>query len=542
VKPERALEESRHVIAALDALRDKLVDDDRSAVEKAQSLLEEFKAIIATLDGQLAAMRWLAQKQFRPKSEKVAPGQLAMDLLGFMLEQKKTDEPSKDEASAPAAETDAPAQSRTPREKRKSNLSLLPVKVVDKTLPEHERVCDTCSGVKDSFDFEPRRHLVYEPSKLFIREERLFKYACRCCANGVVIASGTPKLIEGSNVSSSVLAHLVVSKVVDATPIERVGKQWARHGADIASSTMHDWFGRSAEEVAFLSPLARADVLRSPLVSFDDTPMPAKVAGHAGGTQRGRLWLYVGDLSRVAYCEFTPDWKGCHPSAVLAGYRGHLQSDGYGGIAGLFTGQDPPNKVGCNDHARRKFVEALKIGDARAARAVALYGELYAVERDAKHLAPDQRLRMRQLRSVPLWAQLCDEVARLELRAEPKSPLGKATTYFRRQNAALAAFLGNGLLPISNAHVERLIRTVALFRKNSLFVGSLDAGKRYAALLTLAVNCALCGANPFLYFTDVFDRLAAGWPAALAADLMPQAWLAAQQQTEQVDAQIATAG
>jgi hypothetical protein len=88
---------------------------------------------------------------------------------------------------------------------------------------------------------------------------------------------------------SSVLAHLVVSKVIDATPIERAGRQWARYGYDLAPSTMHDWFGRSAGEVAFLSPLAREDVLRSQLVSFDDTPMPAKVAGHANGTQRGRL-------------------------------------------------------------------------------------------------------------------------------------------------------------------------------------------------------------------------------------------------------------
>ena len=33
-------------------------------------------------------------------------------------------------------------------------------------------------------------------------------------------------------------------------------------------------------------------------------------------------------------------------------------------------------------------------------------------------------------------------------------------------------------IPISNAHVERLLRVVSTFRKNSLFVGSLEAGRR----------------------------------------------------------------
>jgi hypothetical protein len=237
----------------------------------------------------------------------------------------------------------------------------------------------------------------------------------------------------------------------------------------------------------------------------------------------------------VAYCAFTPDWKGSHPRAVLAGFSGQLQSDGYGGIASLFAGNDPPNKVGCNDHCRRKYVEALKLGDRRAARVVALYGELYAVERDAKELTPEDRLRLRRQRSAPVWTELDAEVAKLDALGEPKSPLGKANTYFRRQSGALSAFLHNGILPISNAHVERLIRGVALFRKNSLFVGSLEAGERYAALLTLAVNCALVGANPFTYFTDVLERIAAGWPKSRAAELMPRAWFAAQQQPEQVD-------
>lgn len=523
------LDKTEDLVAALEAMRSRVSDEDRATVEDMQVFLTDAKKFLSSMDGQLAAMKLLAQKQFRPKSDSVPPGQLALDLLGFMLAQREQSR-SADNAAAEPSAPKAP-----PREKRTGKLHLVPVVSVRKELPESERMCEHCNVVKTEFDVEARRQLAYEPSKLYFREEQLVKYACRCCGIGVTTAPATPKLIEGSNVGASVLAHLVVSKVIDATPIERVGKQWARHGYDVAPSTMHDWFGRSASELTFLSPIARTDVLRSELISFDDTPMPAKVAGHAHGTQRGRLWMYIGDMSRVAYCAFTPDWKGSHPRGVLEGFSGHLQSDGYGGIAALFAGSDAPNKVGCNDHCRRKYVEALKLGDRRAARVVALYGELYSVERDAKELPHDDRLRLRRQRSVAIWAELTAEVARLDALGETKSPLGKANTYFRRQNAALRAFLDNGMLPISNAHVERMLRGVALFRKNSLFVGSLEAGERYAALLTLSVNCALVGANPFLYFNDVFERLAAGWPKSRAAELTPQAWRAAQQNAEQVD-------
>lgn len=523
------LDKTEDLVAALEAMRSRVSDEDRATVEDMQVFLTDAKKFLSSMDGQLAAMKLLAQKQFRPKSDHVPPGQLALDLLGFMLAQRE----QRGGASETPAEPLLPKA--PPREKRTGKLHLIPVVSVRKELPEAERVCEHCNAVKTEFDVEPRRHLAYEPSKLYFREEQLVKYACRCCGIGVTTTPATPKLIEGSNVGASVLAHLVVSKVIDATPIERVGKQWARHGYDVAPSTMHAWFGRSASELRFLSPIARNDVLRSELISFDDTPMPAKVAGHANGTQRGRLWMYIGDMSRVAYCAFTPDWKGSHPRGVLEGFSGHLQSDGYGGIAALFANSDAPNKVGCNDHCRRKYVEALKLGDGRATRVVALYSELYAVEREAKELSRDERLRLRRQRSVPLWADLEAEVAKLETLGEIKSPLGKANTYFRRQKAALSAFLDHGLLPISNAHVERMLRGVALFRKNSLFVGSLEAGERYAALLTLAVNCALVGANPFTYFTDVFERLAAGWPMSRAAELMPQAWLAAQQHAEQVE-------
>jgi transposase len=520
-----SLTQADDVIQALDALRTRWSTQpqadnaDHDVLQQATQLIEQLRELVSTLDGQLAAMRWLAQKQFRPKSEQVPDNQLALELLGFLMQPKAASEDSAEQTTPAKSDPEAKPE---PRPKRKSKLQLLAVVQEDKRLEEKDRICPCCNAVQTEIGSEPRRHLIYEPARLYFREERLFKYACRKCNDGVVMAQGTPKLIEGSNVSSSMLAHLVVSKVVDAVPIERVGKQLARHGADFATSTLNDWFGRCGDEVLCLQPVAHQELLRSQMISLDDTPLPTKNAAALHGIMRGRLWLYLGDVSRIAYCEYSPDWKGTHPQRVLQGFSGPIQNDGYSGLHALFCARDAPTRVGCNDHARRKWVEALRCGDTRAERVLALYSALYAVERDAKPLNAADTLALRQARSLPLWAALRKEVDTLAELGERKSPLGKAVIYFQRQEPRLAAFLGNGILPISNAHVERLLRTVALFRKNSLVIGSPDAGPRYAALLTLALNCALRGVNPFEYFIQLFDRLAAGWPSKRLLELLPQ--------------------
>ena len=66
-----------------------------------------------------------------------------------------------------------------------------------------------------------------------------------------------------------------------------------------------------------------------------------------------------------------------------------------------------------------------------------------------------------------------------------------------------------------------------MFRKSSLFVGSLEAGKRYGILLTVMLECVLAGVNPYDYLVDVLDKIAADWPSARAAELLPRAWRAA---------------
>jgi hypothetical protein len=251
--------------------------------------------------------------------------------------------------------------------------------------------------------------------------------------------------------------------------------------------------------------------------------------------------LYLGDIHQIAYAEFTPDWKGSHPQRVLEGARGDIQNDGYAGINPLFVGADAPRRIGCNDHARRRFVQALEQGDRRAQAMIDLYSALYHVARTATERCLDAggRRALRQAESVPLWGELERAIADITPKVNKKSPLGKAIHYWTRQQSTLCAFLDDGRFPISNAHVERLLRVVSTFRKNSLVVGSLEAGERYANVLTVLLNCELAGVNPYVYLVDIIDKIADDWPAGRVAELLPRAWLAARQAEQQAPSQAA---
>lgn len=538
---------AQELIAALTRIKD-LSDDQRQEVaDDAAALLVELREEVERLSQQV---RWLAGKPFRPSRENVPPGQLALELLDMLsgatgggdgARGDDGDEGNDGDGGKPDDDT-----GRTPKPARTRRGRELPRRIVENRLGEAERTCPCCDQVKCEIGFDAQERFIHEPAKVYILEERRYKYACPkgCDAVETAEPSLPPKPIPGSMASASLLAHLIVSKLLDGVPIERIAKRLRRHGVDLATSTLNDWMGHAARMFVFLHTLFGRALLDSALVSLDDTPMPARNRGHPKGVQRGRWWFYLGDLDQVAYVEYTPDWKGAHPRRVLDGFEGDIQNDGYAGINPLFTADGKRTRVGCNDHARRKWVQALEQGDRRAQPVVDLFGALYRVEAEARGagLDADATLALRQARSVPLWDQLGATIADLAPGAGKKSPLGKAVTYWDRQQPYLRAFLANGHLPISNAHVERQIRTAALFRKNSLFFGTVEAGERHSVLLTVLLNCVLAGVNPYEYLVDVIGKIAADWPASRADELLPRNWLEARQREDNLHGNSDAAG
>ena len=94
----------------------------------------------------------------------------------------------------------------------------------------------------------------------------------------------------------------------------------------------------------------------------------------------------------------------------------------------------------------------------------------------------------------------------------------------------------DGRLPIDNSPVKRAITTVAVSRKNYLFVGSEAGGETAAIVYTVLGSCKVIGVDPNAYLRDVFDKLANGWKASRLEELLPKRWQAARDPPVQVAA------
>ncbi len=116
-----------------------------------------------------------------------------------------------------------------------------------------------------------------------------------------------------------------------------------------------------------------------------------------------------------------------------------------------------------------------------------------------------------------------------ELRDEvsAKSALGKAVSYTLNHWSGLTACLDDGRVEIDSNVVERSMKSVALTRKNSLFVGNERGGKTFAVLASLVNTCKLNGVDPEVWLADVLERIISGKVKASEMEsLLPWAWKA----------------
>jgi len=179
------------------------------------------------------------------------------------------------------------------------------------------------------------------------------------------------------------------------------------------------------------------------------------------------------------------------PANFLKDWNGILQTDGYQGYDKV--GGPGLIHVGCWAHARRKFVDAVKVNpkDGAAIAMVTRMDALFLVDRHARQqmLGVDERAALRREHARPWVEEIHSECVKLRSQLLPKSVLGEAVNYTLNMWTKLRLCFDHAEVELSNNVAENSMRPVALGRKNWLHVGSVKSGPKVAAILSVVESC-----------------------------------------------------
>ena len=250
-----------------------------------------------------------------------------------------------------------------------------------------------------------------------------------------------------------------------------------------------------------------------------------------GRTKTGQLWAYARDdrpwggtdPPGVAYV-YAPDRKAERPIAHLAGFKGVLQVDGYGGYRVLAERGDVELAF-CWSHVRRRFYELAAAGSAPiASEALERIAGLYRIEAEIRGRSADERRAVRGDKSRPIIEMLEPWLREKLGLISQKTKLAEAIRYALSRWKGLTRFLDDGRIEIDSNVVERAIRPIALNRKNALFAGSDGGGEHWAIIASLIETCKLGGIDPQIYLADVITRIVNGHPNSRIDELLPWAY------------------
>jgi len=449
----------------------------------------------------------------------------------YTAEQKSLiDETLDMDLAAVAAEIEALQPTGKPAdEKKQPKRAPLPAHLPRREV--HHEPEDTtcgCGSPMQRIGEDVAEKLDYQPGVFTVERHIRGKWVCGCCEK-LVQAPVAPHVIDKGLPTTGLLAQVLVAKYLDHLPLYRQEAIYERAGHAIARSTLAQWVGECGVQLQPLVDALSAELLRQEVLHADETPVAMLKPGH-GKTHRAYLWSYCttqfNPVKAVVF-DFADSRGGQHARAFLGlpgeqGWRGKLVCDDFSGYKACF--ELGVTEAGCMAHARRKFHELwANHGSQVGERALKFFGCLYDVEREVATSDAAQRREARQRRSRPAADALCQWLTQQRQKVPDGSATARAIDYSLNRWAALVRYIDDGDLPIDNNWVENRIRPIALGRQNWLFAGSLRAGKRAAAVMSLIHSAKLNGLDPYAYTRDVLERLPTQ-PASRIEELLPHRW------------------
>ena len=341
----------------------------------------------------------------------------------------------------------------------------------------------------------------------------------------VITIPAPPSVFPGSVADVSLVAGLIVEKLVYHQPLYRQHQRMGREGITLARATLTNLVHRAA---SLLAPIAKAQlesVLQSKVLAIDETPIKA------GREKKGKLrlawyWPIYGEQDEVCFT-YSRSRGRQHLIDTLGDYAGTLVSDGHSAYASYARQRPALRHAQCWTHTRREFLKAESAEPDAVAEALDHIGALYLVEAQIRkdNLEGEAALKCRIQHAKPIvdtFFTWCDaQCQRMDL--VPSEPLSKALTYARNREQALRLYLTDPDIPIDTNHVERALRVIPMGRKAWLFNWSEVGAEHVGNLQGLLTTCRLHEVNAMTYLIDVLQRIDTH-PNRNIAQLTPRLW------------------
>ena len=231
---------------------------------------------IEKLKMQLAVLR---RARFGRSSEKLDHDIEQLELLIGGLEEDVAAQDARARATDPAPRND-PATPAKPGQRRQPVRRPLPEHLPRETvIHEPACTCPGCGGTTFSrIGQDEREVLEYVSSSFKVISHLRAKLSCRSCET--IVQAPMPALpIERGRPGPGLIAHVLVSKFCDHTPLHRQSVIYAREGVELDRATLADWVGQAE---FLLSPLAEAigrHIRAGRVLHADDTTVPVLAPG-----------------------------------------------------------------------------------------------------------------------------------------------------------------------------------------------------------------------------------------------------------------------
>ncbi|MCA0406038.1 IS66 family transposase [Comamonas thiooxydans] len=518
----------------LDALEPQMRQVVQSLLAQVQQRDAEIAFKQALIDKLTHEMAVLKRMKFAASSERFA-STLAPEQKSLLEETLDTDLAELEqeiERERPAAEKG--------KDKKTPKRTALPQHLPRHDVPHEpaDTTCHTpgCGQPMQRFGEDVAERLDYQPGVFSVERHVRGKWACRCCSQrgeGRIVQAPVPAhVIDKGIPTAGLLAHLLVAKFLDHLPLYRQEAIFERAGHLIARSTLAQWVGQCGAQ---LQPLVQAladELRRHAVLLADETPVSMLKPAHLrdGRTHKAYIWTYCTtslNATKAVVFEFCETRSGQNVREFLQlgtpnAWQGTLVTDGFSGYTATTT--QGVTSAQCMAHARRKFNDLWANHGSEVGRKALRYHQcLFRIEREIEGLPSDERQRIRQRKSRRVLAVFHRWLLAQRQLVPTGSATMKAIDYSLKRWAQLTRFVQDGDVPISNNWVENQIRPIAIGRNNWLFAGSLRAGKRAAAVMSLVHSARLNGHDPYAYLRDVLERLPTQ-PASRVAELLPHRW------------------